>query len=81
MPRNFSNAKAKRVGLCLALISSLSLLGACSTWDAWTEAPANYREGTIGQELIDLAKARDEGIITEAEYELAKRDILWRYEE
>ena len=33
---------------------------------------------TIGQELIDLQKAREMGIITEDEYEDAKENILDR---
>ena len=38
-------------------------------------------ESTIGQELIDLKKAYDAGIITEGEYERARGDILWRYDD
>jgi hypothetical protein len=34
------------------------------------------REPTIGQELIDLDRARDDGAITDAEYEEAKERIL-----
>ncbi len=31
---------------------------------------------TIGQQLLDLDRARDKGLISEAEFERAKRDIL-----
>lgn len=31
---------------------------------------------TIGQQLIDLDRARDDGIISEAEYESTKQDLL-----
>ncbi|CAB5079361.1 hypothetical protein D3OALGA1CA_1544 [Olavius algarvensis associated proteobacterium Delta 3] len=33
----------------------------------------------MGQELIDVKKAFDEGVITEREYERAKKDILKKY--
>ena len=35
---------------------------------------------TMGQELQDLKKSLDEGIITEKEYERAKKDILNKYD-
>ena len=35
---------------------------------------------TMGQELQDLKKSLDEGIITEKEYERAKKDILKKYD-
>ncbi len=31
---------------------------------------------TMGQQLIDLDRARDEGVINDAEFERAKQDIL-----
>jgi hypothetical protein len=34
---------------------------------------------TLGQELTDLQAAREKGIITEKEYEKAKKDILKKY--
>lgn len=33
----------------------------------------------MGQELIDVKKAFDECVITEREYERAKKDILKKY--
>lgn len=35
---------------------------------------------TIGEELKDLKGALDEGIITERQYERAKKDILNKYD-
>jgi hypothetical protein len=35
---------------------------------------------TLGQELIDLDTAYKKGLITEKEYQKAKKDILRRYE-
>ena len=34
---------------------------------------------TLGQELTDLQAAREKGIITEKEYEKAKKEILKKY--
>ena len=36
---------------------------------------------TMGQELQDLNKAYEDGLITESQYEKAKKDILERYQE
>jgi hypothetical protein len=35
----------------------------------------NSRHTTIGQELIDLKKALDEGIVTAEEFDMLKQDI------
>lgn len=35
---------------------------------------------TIGQELQDLKTAHEQGIITEKEYERAKKDVLKKYD-
>lgn len=35
---------------------------------------------TMGQELVDLKKAHDEGLITDREYKNAKRDIMDMYD-
>jgi hypothetical protein len=35
---------------------------------------------TMGQELHDIKKALDQGIITEKEYNRAKKDILKKYD-
>ena len=36
---------------------------------------------TMGQELQDLNKAYEDGLITDSQYEKAKKDILERYQE
>ncbi|MEM7223371.1 MAG: hypothetical protein AAF495_10355 [Pseudomonadota bacterium] len=36
---------------------------------------------TMGQELQDLNKAYEDGLITDSQYESAKEDILERYQE
>ena len=55
------------------------VLTACSATDIFDTGYS--AESTIGQELIDLKKAYDAGIITEGEYERARADILWRYDD
>jgi len=57
-----------------------ALLGACSGC-AWSigdkgEACTASRTPTRGQELIDLKKARDDGAISDAEYEKLKQLIM-----
>ena len=56
--------------LCLLTFSAL-LFSACGS----TETTVNSSH-TTGEELIDLQKAYDQGIITEREYEKKKKDIL-----
>jgi hypothetical protein len=41
-------------------------------------AEVKTKQTTLGQELTDLDKAYKEGIITEKEYDKAKKDILKR---
>lgn len=59
----------------LVLIISSSVLGGCGGGTSSVQASTT----TIGQELMDLQKSRDQGIVTEKEYERAKKDILKRY--
>ena len=41
-------------------------------------AKVHTRQTTLGQELIDLEKAYKDGIITEKEYNKAKKELLKR---
>ena len=67
-------------GLTLVLLSAVALTGCIYVNDAEDErGERRYRsrsEPTIGQELIDLDRARASGVITTAEYENAKEIIL-----
>ncbi len=54
--------------LCLAGL----LLGACGG----NTSTVQTGNTTVGQELLDLKRAYEAGIITEKEYERAKRRIL-----
>ena len=60
------------VGLCLFG----SLLIGCGGSTTKVETASSQ---TMGQELLDLKKAYDEGVITEREYERAKKDIMRKY--
>ena len=57
----------------LALLAVFSLTG-CSGGGAKMEA----RTTTTGQELIDLDKAYQQGLMTEKEYESKKKEIMKR---
>ena len=58
-----------------ALALAAVLIGGCGGSDTKVEATTT----TMGQELTDLKKAYDDGIITEKEYEKSKEKILKRY--
>jgi hypothetical protein len=65
-----------KVGLVGALlIISMSLLG-CGGGGA--RAAVEAKTTTKGQELLDLKKALDQGIITQKEYDKQKKQILKR---
>jgi len=58
-------------GLFLAML----LTAGCGGGDSSVQASTT----TMGQELTDLKKAYDDGIISEKEYERSKEQILERY--
>lgn len=60
----------------LVIVSSLFLLISCGGGGA----NINQSTTTMGQELMDLDKSHQQGIITEKEYKKAKETILERYE-
>lgn len=70
-----------------ALIAAAMILSGCETLEkVFTSEPGGITAGydedsTIGQELIDLHKAFEAGLMSEDEYQKARRDILWRYDE
>lgn len=56
----------------LAMAGCVFAPGDSTDWD-----PGSFHgEPTIGQQLIDLDRARDEGVISDAEFERTKQDIL-----
>lgn len=57
-----------------ALLLSSMLLSGCGGSDVKQTTTT-----TMGQELIDLKESHDRGIITDEEYQRAKKDIIERY--
>jgi hypothetical protein len=58
--------------VCSLLLGLCCLLGGCSS-----KANVESRE-SVGQELQDLEAARDQGLITESEYQKQRNKILNR---
>lgn len=58
----------------LSIIFSMAILSGCAIGND----PTLYHTRTvsIGQELIDLQKARDSQVITEEEFKKAKKELL-----
>ena len=59
-----------------ALALAAALVAGCGGGDSTVQASTT----TVGQELTDLKKAYDDGIVTEKEYQESKEKILERYE-
>ena len=70
----------KYTGLIIAIMAVFTLSGCIYVKDTDDDRRDNgFRsrtEPTVGQELLDLDRARASGVITEAEYERAKAAIL-----
>lgn len=62
------------------LILSAVILGGLFSGCSWSIGGGKGRtattQATRGQELIDLKKARDQGVITEEEYQAQRKEIL-----
>ncbi len=63
-------------GAALALVCALGL-GACGGGGAKSNIQTS--NSTIGQELMDLDESYKKGLISEKEYNAAKKQILQRY--
>ena len=55
-----------------AIVLACALLGACSS----TEVVAPSMNVSVGQQLIDLKKARDSGAISQKEWEQQKQRLI-----
>lgn len=70
----------KLKGLTIVILSAFVLTGCIYVNDTEDDRrDGNVRsrtEPTVGQELLDLDRARASGVITETEYERAKEAIL-----
>jgi hypothetical protein len=76
-PQTCLNMKKALIWSFIALVSTTLLTGclglALGTGDKTTTIK---QEPTVGQQLIDLQKARTSGALTEAEYDTQKAKIL-----
>lgn len=58
----------------LGVVIFVTAIGGCAMGN---EGTVHYnRTTTTGQELIDLKKAKDQGAMTEQEYEEVKKDLM-----
>lgn len=60
----------------LAVLPLVLTLSAC--WGGGADVRNSNRATTVGQELIDLQRAYDQGLIDEREYQRLRRRILRR---
>ncbi|MDB6130918.1 MAG: hypothetical protein JWM04_2025 [Verrucomicrobiales bacterium] len=63
----------------LSLLSLILLLTTSGCVIALGNSGSDKNVATRGQELIDLKKAKDAGIITEEDYQSQKKTILGRH--
>ncbi len=68
--------KIFKATILVLLLGAALAFGGCGGGDTQVKASST----TMGQELQDLKKAFDEGIITEKEYNNAKKEILKKYD-
>jgi hypothetical protein len=62
-----------------ALVLALAFLPAgCGGFHGGTSVESDVRATTTGQELLDLEKAKQAGVISEKEYDKQKKKILDR---
>ncbi len=59
----------------LVLISVLTLFAGCA-WHVGGGSKNATFEPTVGQQLIDLQRAKDTGAITDSEYQAQKAKVL-----
>jgi hypothetical protein len=82
--RNGSRMKKPAIKFCSAICSMLLMSGCLGLhFGGGTKTTMQDRSQTynvsLGQQLIDLQKAYDAGIITEAEYKAEKKKMLRHY--
>ncbi len=70
--------KSKKSIISLLLIASLAGLATGCSWSVGGGHKSVTMEPTVGQQLIDLQKARDSGAISESEYQAEKARLLNR---
>jgi hypothetical protein len=71
------SSNSKRLAAGLLALSIPVVLGGCGGGGAKVESSTTTT--TMGQELMDLDRAYQQGIISKSEYESGKEDIMRRY--
>lgn len=80
MKRFFSSRKIVFPLIFLAAALGLESCGIHLFGDGGgSQAVLESRDTTLGQELMDLQKALDAGIISKSEYDSAKKKLIERY--
>ena len=57
-------------------LSAMTLLSGCLGLSVGGGTTTRQQTATVGQQMIDLQKAKDSGAITEAEYQTQKAKVL-----
>ena len=57
-------------------LASLTLLTGCLNLELGGGSTTRTQSPTVGQQLVDLQKAKDAGAITDAEYQAQKAKLL-----
>ncbi len=75
--KNTSRWHSRRAAVtCVALAAATTLLTGCLNLQLGGGSTTRPQPPTVGQQLIDLKKARDTGAISEAEYQAARAKLL-----
>lgn len=72
-------AHTRRIPALTLWVAAALGLSACSGGGARVESRNVTTTTTMGQELMDLEQSYKQGIITQSEYEKARKSILKRY--
>ena len=67
----------KIIGSFLAILAIVTLTAGCS-WSVGGGQKSVTMQPTVGQQLIDLQKAKDSGAINDQEYQAQKAKLLGR---
>lgn len=71
-----SRATMGHRGSVLILALALALMAGC--WGGGADVRNSNRSTTVGQELIDLQRAHEQGLIDDREYQRQRRRVLKR---
>ncbi len=69
----------RKVGTISGILLATVLMTGCGGGGTKVESSNTTTTTTMGQELMDLNESYEKGIITEKEYENAKKQIMKRY--